>query len=31
MDNLEKTEGAIMNGQSRDKDNIGLKTQNEYK
>jgi hypothetical protein len=29
MDNPEKTEGAIKNGQSRDSGNIGNKTQNE--
>ena len=28
---LEKTEGTIMNGQSRDSGSIGHKTQNEHK
>jgi len=28
---VEKTVGAIKNGQSRDTGNIGHKTQNEYK
>jgi hypothetical protein len=31
MNNPEKTEGAIKNGQSRDSGNIGKKTQNEVK
>ena len=31
MDNPEKTEGAIKNGQSRDSGNIGNKTQKEVK
>jgi hypothetical protein len=31
IDNLETTDGAISNGQSRDTGNIGHNTQNEYK
>ena len=31
MDNPEKTEGAIKNGQSRDSGNIANNTQNEVK